>query len=239
MPKRTSRVEKLAGKEERATVKRIVSFSIFSVIIAVFLFTLGVPILGKFADFLGLVFKNPELATVDKTAPLVPRVESLPSATNSARLAINGFSTGADSVEIYLNGEKIGKTEVDEGKFKYEDITLKNGENKIAAKAINGTDNESDFSQTQIIVLDKNEPILEIEGPTEGQFFFQNNRIKVFGKSEKDAQVFANGFLASVDAEGKFEVFLSLSEGENTIEVKAIDLAGNTKTESRKVNFRK
>jgi len=54
MAKRILRVERLARKEERATLKRIVTLSIVSFVIAVFLFTLGVQFLGKFADFLKL-----------------------------------------------------------------------------------------------------------------------------------------------------------------------------------------
>ena len=239
MAKRISRVERLSRKEETATVKRIISFSIFSIIIAIFLFALGIPILGKFADFLNVIFQKSEQTIPDKSAPLAPRMDDLPAATNSARISISGFSTDATSIEIFLNGEKVGKTTIDGGKFKYEDITLKNGENKIEAKARDDTGNESDFSQFQIVFLDKDEPNLEIDGPNEGQSFFSNSRIKVFGKTESDAQVFANGFLASVDVEGKFEVFLSLVEGENTIEIKAVDTAGNAKTESRKVTYRK
>ena len=238
MAKRTLRVERLAKKEERKIVRRIVSLSVVSAIIAVFLFTLGVSILGNFADFLGAIFRKSE-QTTNQSAPSAPRIENLPVATNSARLAVNGFSSGSTSVAIYLNGAKVGKVDVLDGKFKYDDVSLDKGENKIEAKALNSSGDESDFSSAWVVIFDKEEPKLEIEGPQEGQFFFGNNRIKVFGSSEADAQVFANGFLASVNSEGKFEVFLSLLEGENTIEIKAVDPAGNTKTETRKVTFRK
>ena len=50
-------------------------------------------------------------------------------------------------------------------------------------------------------------------------------------------RILANGFLANVGSDGKYEVTIALSEGENTIEVKAIDSAGNTSVAKIKVDF--
>ncbi|MBI2327515.1 hypothetical protein HYU92_04315 [Candidatus Curtissbacteria bacterium] len=238
MTRRITRVERLARKEEKATVKRIISLSIVSGILAIFLFTIGIQLLGKFADFLDAIFKNKEINVIDNSAIGEPKIDPLPHATNSARLAVSGFASDSNSVIIYLNGQKSGTANVEAGKFKFEDLELRSGENKVEAKAVSGG-RESNFSDAWIVILDREKPTLEVEGPAEGQFFSGNNRIKVFGKAEKDTQVYANGFLASIDLEGKFEVFVPLGEGKNTVEIKAIDLAGNTKTEMRKITFRK
>lgn len=237
--RRTTRIERLAKREERTIVRRVISLSILTIILGIFLLTLGIPILGKFADFLEIIFKKDsgQLTSVAK-APQPPSLDELPQATNSARLAVGGFSSDGEQVVIYLDGEKVTEVKVLERKFIYENLTLKDGENKISAKAVND-DKQSDFATIQTVVLDKEAPKLEIEAPSEGQYFSTNNRIRVKGSTDRDAQVFANGFLASVDSEGKFEVFVPVAEGESTIEVKAIDLAGNIKMETRKVNFRK
>lgn len=237
--RKTTRIERLAKREERVIVRRVISFSILTIILGIFLFTLGIPILGKFADFLEVIFKKDgeQAASVAKT-PQPPTLDELPQATNSAKLAVSGFTSDGETVEIHLNGEKVGQVKVGERKFIYEDLVLKDGENKISAKAV-VDDKQSDLATTKTVVLDKEAPKLEIETPSEGQSFSGNNRIKVLGKTDRDAQVFANGFLASVDIEGKFEVLVPVAEGESTIEVKAQDLAGNTKVETRKVNFKK
>ncbi len=78
-----------------------------------------------------------------------------------------------------------------------------------------------------------------IDTPIEGQNFSGNNRVKVNGQTEKNAQVFASGFLANVDSDGKFDVTIPLAEGENNVEVKAIDDAGNVKIVKLKVNFQR
>ena len=240
MIKRTPRLERLSRREERKVVKRIVYLSLFSIILAVFLITLGIPLLGKFADFLNLVFRKNEISQVDtKSTPRPPILDSLPQATNSASLAISGFSQDETKVVIYNDSQNVGEAEVVSGKFQFENLKLKDGQNEISVKAISKSGQESDLSQSVKIILDKEPPKLEVESPSEGQSFSQDNRIKVSGKTDKEAQVYANGFLASVTADGNFEVFVPVLEGETTIEIKATDDAGNTKVESRKVNFKK
>lgn len=238
MPKNTIRIQRLARREEKLILRRIISLSILSVILAIFVFTVGVSFLGKLTDLLGLVFKGKEDTTSETTAVQPPILDDLPEATNSAKLTVKGFVSDGDKVEIYLDDEKIGDTEVADSKFEYEEVTLLNGENKISAKALRA-DKTSDASRVAVVVLDKEEPKLEIESPTEGQTFAGNNRVLVSGKVDGDSQVYANGFLASVDFEDKFEVFVPVAEGESTIEIKAIDSAGNTKVEKRKITFRK
>lgn len=237
--KKTSRVRILAEKEERATVKRIFYLSFLSVILAIFVFTLGIPLLGKFAEVLNTFLGKKEESKSEKSIVRPPTFNPLPQATNSAKLIVSGFSDEETIIDIYLNSEKIDKTEVRDGKFIYEELFLKNGENKISAKAITKSGLESDFSQTETVIFDKEEPSLEIEKPQDGQSFSSNNRILVSGKTDADAQVYANGFLASVNIEGKFEVFVPVAEGESTIEIKAIDEAGNLKVEKRKITYHK
>lgn len=235
-----SRLARLAKKEEKATIKRIVYLSALSIILAVFLFTLGVPLLGKFADALDLVFKNKSDATsADKTALQSPTLDDLPQATNSARLTVSGFSQDGIKVAVFLGEDKAGETNVENGKFQYDGVSLKNGENKISAKAVSAQDKEGPASEVKVVILDSEAPKLEVNSPSEGQAFSGDNRVKVSGKTDRDAQVFAGGFLATIGVEGNFEVLVPLVEGDNTIEIKAVDIAGNQTVEKRKVNYHK
>lgn len=237
MQNRRLKIERLARREEKTIIKRIFVLSFVSLALAIFIFTVGISLLGKFTDLLGLVFVGKQDTTQsDSLQP--PVIDDLPQATNSAKLVIGGFISAGEKVEIYLDGEKDGDATVDGSKFEYEDLVLADGENKISAKAVSG-DNTSDESETITVVLDKTDPKLEIESPSNDQTITGNNRIAVVGKTDKDAQVYANGFLASVDLDGQFEVFVPVAEGESIIEVKAIDSAGNVKTEQRKITFRK
>ena len=150
-----------------------------------------------------------------------------------------GFAPVGNSIEVYLNEEKVDKVEIIEGKFEVLDIALQDGENRLRVKALDDSGNVSDFSQEAVVILDTEEPFLEVSSPSESQTFERDNRIKVEGKTEKDAQVFANGFLANVDFEGNFEVSIPLYEGDSEIEIKALDEAGNSKIIKVKVSFKK
>ena len=238
MQNRRLKIERLARKEEKTIIRRIVILSFVSLVMAIFIFTVGISLLGKFTDLLGLVFVGKQDTDSQSFSIQPPVLDELPQATNSSRLDVKGFISSGEKVEIYLDGEKDGDATVDGSKFEYSDLVLKDGENKISAKVIIG-ENTSDESEIAEVILDKTDPKLEIESPADGQTITGNNRIAVVGQTDKDAQVYANGFLASVDFDGKFEVFVPVSEGESTIEIKAIDSAGNVKIEQRKVTFRK
>ncbi len=232
------RLERLAKREEKAIVKRIIFLSIFSVVLIIVLYTLGIPALGKFADLLDAVFKPSDTTSAESQSLLPPVLDTLPHATNQSEIGVSGFSSSGSKIELYLNSEKVSDVAVSDGKF-HSDLELREGENRIFAKALNDTGKTSEPSAEVKIILDKKEPELEVTSPRNDQTFYQDNRIKVSGKTEKDNQVFANGFLANVDSNGSFEVTIPLVEGENKIEVKAQDAAGNSKIVSIKVNFRK
>lgn len=237
--RKINRIERLARKEEKNIIKRIFFLSVISVVLIIVIFTVGISALGKFADLTDAVFKNKTPDAKTESATLLPPIlDTLADATSNPQLKISGFSSDGDKVEVYLDGENVGETPIEGGKFSYENITLKDGENELAVKAV-GAGGESELSSGVKITLDKKEPTLEVTSPTDGQTFLENNRIKVAGTTEKDAQVFANGFLANVGADGKFDVTIPLTEGENQIEVKAQDEAGNVKTIKVKANFKK
>ncbi len=240
MSRRINRIQRLARKEETATVKRIFVLSVVSVVIIIAIFTAGPGFLGKFADFVDAVFKNRGGAVQNTVSSLsTPILDEIPQATNSAILKISGVSAGGDNVEVYKDGEKITDTPVVDGKFAYDDINLNNGSNEIKVKATTKSGAQSDFSQVAIVNFDKKEPQLSVTTPTAGQSFSGNNHVTVLGDTEKDAQVFANGFLANVSSDGKFSVTIPLVDGDNKLEVKALDEAGNTKIIELNVHFSK
>lgn len=235
------RIDRLARREERDILKRILVLSVISVVIIIILFTAGSTFLGKFADFVSIFFKGKTQASGSENVFVQPPVvDSVPTATNSASLKLTGFAADGAKVEVYADDNKLGESKIDGGRFEYSDITLKNGENDFRVKAVNENGVSSDFSQVIRVSFDKREPQLTVSSPTDGQNFSgDNNRIKVEGTTEKDAQVFANGFLANVGSDGKFDVNVPLVDGDNKLEVKAIDEAGNTKIVTVKVSYHK
>jgi len=238
--KQRFRINRLAKKEEAATVKRIFALSVISAILALFMFTLGIPLLGKFADFLELILGSQnQQQSPDGKSISPPNLDPIPAATNSANLNIQGFAAEGESVELYLNNNPAAKVETASGNFSFEDIKLQNGQNSIAAKSLSNTGGESEFSKILTIKLDTEAPELTVENPQENQSFSGNNRIKVSGKTDQDSQVYANGFLANINSEGQFEILIPVAEGDSQVEIRTIDEAGNVLSEKRNIHFSK
>ena len=95
------RINRLAKKEEAATVKRIFALSTISALLVLFMFTLGIPILGKFADFLELILgsQNQQQSQEGKNIP-PPNLDPIPAATNSANLNVRGFAAEGGAEQI-------------------------------------------------------------------------------------------------------------------------------------------
>src|SRR3990167_1862560 len=102
------RIERLAKREEKNLVKRIFYLSTFSILLAIFIFTLGIPILSKFADLTGGLLGGGSDEKPKETTLTAPIIDPLPEATNSAKLAVSGFASDADAVKIYLSDSPVG-----------------------------------------------------------------------------------------------------------------------------------
>lgn len=236
--KRISKIERLARKEEKETVKKIFLLSAISIVLAVGLITVGVGVLGRASELFSSLLGGKNKTISQDAEVRKPIIDTLPEFTKETEITVSGFGEDDSRVTVFINEDLVGESEVLDGKFLVEKVVLTEGENNIYAKAKKG-DSESQQSEVHRVTVDKFEPKLEIETPSEGQSFSENNRVRVFGKTDSDAQVYANGFLASVSVDGHFEVFVPVAEGETSIEVKALDEAGNSKVETRKISYKK
>jgi len=231
---------RLAKLEEKRNLKQAILFGFLSIFLILLLIFIGFPALIKFVVLLGEhKSSRQKIEKTDILAPNSPTFEPLPEATNSATISLRGFSIADSTVKIVLNGESITETAVNsEGEFETTPITLQEGKNKIKAKAIDKENNESDFSEEIIVLLDTESPELEITSPQDGDKFFDKDKeIKVAGVTEKDAAVFVNNHLVTTDFQNSFSINLELNEGENALKIKAIDRAGNATEKQIKVSY--
>lgn len=236
--KRINRVQRLARREEKDIVKRIFFLSVVSIILIFFLLTVGITALGKLAELTDAIFKPDEKTVSEKVALTPPILDTDSDVVNNEKIKITGFSSSGSRVEIFSNAAKVGDAVLESGRFEYE-LMLQKGENEVNVKTLDDLGNASELSTSIIITFDSTEPKLEVTSPTDGQSFYSNNRVPVEGMAEVDAEVFVNGFLANISADGSFDTTIPLPEGDSEIEVKAVDSAGNEKLLKIKVNFRK
>ncbi|WP_244153536.1 S8 family serine peptidase [Halobacillus karajensis] len=171
-------------------------------------------------------------ATVDYEAE-TPVIESPVDGTftNEEIVTVEGSGSPSTSVVIYNGDEEVATTEVtDEGKFAT-DIELNEKANELTAISV--TDNgNTDPSTPVIVTLDQVSPELSITSPEDGDKL--NNEVTtVEGVVDEEFldQVTVNGQDATVNEDGTFSKRLILDEGENVIEVEALDEAGNSATD--------
>jgi len=194
-------------------------------------FEYGIPYLAEFTEFFSNFGQEEAIEDIneDNIPPSPPRINPLPEATNSAILKIEGEAEQKTELTIFLNGQEIKKTIVnDEGSFHVLNVDLLEGENNIFATATDLAGNESQESTRQIIILDQEPPELEIKEPQDkAEFTGEEKEITISGKTEENAIISVNERKVVVDLNGEFETSYSLSNGANAIIIVAKDKAGN------------
>lgn len=166
-----------------------------------------------------------------------PVLNSLPNATNSARLIVSGHSFEKMVINLYVNGEFVEDTTADEdGEFEF-NYTLDDGDNEIKVNA-EEDEKKSEYSNEINVMLDRKPPTLDISSPSDGQSYSKDqNSANVSGKTDSGADVTVNGFWAVSDESGNFSYSLLLKDGENRVDVVAVDEAGNQTRKEIKVNY--
>ena len=234
------KASRLIRKEEARNIRRAFLYGCFTLTLSLTIIFLGIPTLIKMAIFLGnLRSSSLPIETQDLLPPSPPKLYPLPEATSSSQIRIKGSAEPGTTVKIFL--EKKQEKEVitdNNGHFQLANLTLKPGKNEISATAIDKAGNESQQAKSLIVFYDRTAPLLEITEPVDGaEFFGEQNKVKIKGKTEGEATVLINEHLVVVDQEGNFNYLFSLKEGKNQIKITATDRAGNQTEKKLQVNY--
>lgn len=222
--------------------KKQIMFFGFAIIALLFIFfQFGPYLLNLSGSFMsGLNKPSDKIIANENNTLETPFINSIPEATNSARIHIQGTSVYSDAqVELYVNGSSFDDiTLSDDQKFTFKDVNLREGANIIKVRVKKG-DLASDFSRNYIVEYSAGDTKLEVSSPTEGATFGRGDQtINVTGKTDPDSSISVNGSVAVVDADGNFSYFLSLSDGDNTISIDAQSAGGKTTNKSIKVTYK-
>lgn len=231
---------RLQRKREKESVKQAVKYLFLIFLVLFLMIRFGLPGLIKLAAFIGdLRSSSQPVEKEDQIAPRPPTLNPLPEATSSSEITLSGFAEAGTETQLYVRGITVADSVVNsEGEFEFFEIHLREGENEIYVVAKDDQGNVSDESISYTVTVDKEPPTLSLESPSEGDKFFDNdNPITVKGIAEEETEVRLNGRFIRTNSDGSFETTLSLSEGDNQIEVTAIDDAGNQSKETKTVNY--
>jgi len=165
----------------------------------------------------------------DNIPPAPPNVWAEYTATNSAQISVYGYGEAEATVTLTLNKNKTGEVITgQDGTFVFDNVSLKEGENDINAVATDQANNTSHPSDTFKVWFYSKPPKLEISQPTDNQKFSgTDNKVEIKGQTGPENKVIINGRMAVVRDDGLFIFSLSLVSGDNTLVIKATDIAGN------------
>lgn len=233
--RRKTRLSRYNEKKQKKTL----FLSILGIFVLLFfLFKYGLPTLINFSLFLA---GNRAITSMNnRNNPIFispPIFDSLPIATNSSSMEINGTGEKDTKIELFINAKKADDTLTDEnGKFSF-DINLRDGENVFTARQII-KDKKSDFSSASTVIFKESPPTLEITSPSDGASFKREDKfVEVKGNTDSNVTVTVNGFYAIINETNIFTYSFGLHDGENELKVVAEDLAGNRAEKTIKVNY--
>src|SRR5579859_2035234 len=212
-------------KEQQKIIKQIAIF---------FLLACGLGALFVFVVIPGLVrltSNSPINAPgVDNALPPQPPSLSAPAlATSSANLPVSGFAEPGEHIIILDNGQQTAQADTGgDGSFQ-SSLTLTKGDNHLSVYAVDQKNRHSPNSSEYVVTYNDQPPKLDISEPQDKQAIQgkSNQNLTIKGQTDKNVRVSVNGRLIFTHDDGSFTTLQMLQTGDNTLELKATDQAGN------------
>ncbi len=236
-------MSRLKKHQKKQLLTSIFLYGLLLLVVFYLMFSFGIKFLINGAVFianLGSGGKNNNPALV-KSSDFFGSIDidSIPSATNSAKIIVAGSAVNFDNLEFYLNDEKVKRTSLSSSDSFEEEIDgLEKGDNKIYIIAKSQKTKDSKKSKTFTVTYMADKPKLEISEPQD-QAKVNQQDIKVSGSTNKETFITVNDSPVVVDANGNFQTSVRLREGENKLEITAQDMAGNTENKTLTVTYRR
>ena len=234
-----SRLEMHRQKQQKINlITAVVIFIIF----CIFMFTVGLKILFSASFFVSNLFaKRDEKPTITTNNDFIATIDitDIPTATNSARITVSGSVINLDTLDFYLNDQKIKTISVlNQDVFSEEIDGLNKGSNTVYVIGKNKQANKRKVSPDFTILYKNEKPKLEIKEPSDNSKT-NNQEIRVSGATDKETFIKINNLPIVVDAMGNFSTTVKLKDGENKIEITAEDEAQNIESKIITVTYQK
>ncbi len=233
------RYSRLASVEEKRNIKTAYKYIFLSIIALVVLVFLGIPLLVKFAGFIGDLGKSSKPVEInDITPPAPPQFDQIPEYTNNERIEISGKSESGATITITANDNDSEIIANNDGVFHFS-FNLIKGENSISAYAKDGNSNKSTQTQNYKVVYDNEEPKIEITSPNDGASLYGNSQrqLTIKGSVDENVNLTINGRIVVLKDDYTFSYLTTLNEGENKFDIVAMDPAGNETLSALTINF--
>lgn len=158
---------------------------------------------------------------VDTIAPKINLLEPTYQFTNKEDLII----TGITEPTILVSCGASMTTSNSKGQFTLK-VKLTPGLNTLKVQAVDSAGNKGEV--TINITLDQSPPFLKLDPSLSSWMEVYTETLEVKGEVEVGANLTINGVSVSYDSQGRFSYTVRLQEGNNSIQIVAVDKAGNT-----------
>lgn len=223
----------------RKAGKQGVTYLAMAILLMIATLMWGLPAIAKLTELLVKTDKSP--IVVEEQRPTPPIFSDIPEATYSAQVRIAGFAQPGLDVILFMNGAEFERKLVAEsGTFSFDKVKLTEGENMAYAYTATPRDLRSEQSKEYTILLDATKPSVSIDTPKDGEVMRgQSQRIANFSGSvsELGGKVYIGERMVIVQSDGKFSLPYQLVEGDQELQIKAIDKAGNEGVSSIKLRW--
>lgn len=233
-----SRLEQHQKKRYQTSIILII---VALVAILYFIFTMGIRLVLSVSTFVASFNskKNDTQATKQEQQYGLISIDSIPSATNSAKLYVGGSVVNFNQVLFYINGDQVKEVNLSSSDTFNEEIgDLKSGNNEIFVKG--KQDNSSSEKKTKIydVLYKSDKPKLEIKEPADGSKTNKSD-ITIKGVTDKETYIRINDLPVVVDSQGNFQLMVSLKDGDNVVSISAEDVSGNIENKTLKITYQK
>lgn len=160
---------------------------------------------------------------------LTPSFLNFKDKTNQSKVTLEGSTSAKVEVELFLNDNPLAKVlSEDNGRFKFENIEILKGKNRLSLIAKDSNGISSEKSRIYDLEFDDKKPeIKEINLKQGEEIKNLNKNIRIIGETNEPTDIEVNGKKVFIISENKFEYLLGVEEGDVKIEIVLKDKAGN------------
>jgi len=217
-------------------IQSLIKLAAVSLIFYVCLFYLG-PFVAFLTSRIFQINTDKPVANV----VLTPTLLNFKSKTNQEKITIEGSTSSNVEVELFLNDNSMEKKNSEEnGRFKFDEIRILKGINKITLKATDSKGVSSETSKAFEIEYDDKKPEIKTINLKQGEEVKNlNKNIRIIGETNEPCDILINGKKVFIVSENKFEYLLGVEEGNVKIEISLKDKAGNEEKTIYNVTYKK
>ena len=237
MPTSSRMTSRRAKNIESKLMKQIAIVGVATVVIAAAFILVVIPNVIKLMANNG---GNGTTEQVDTSVPpQTPIIAAPADATNSAQLTLSGFSQKGNQIVVLDNGTELKRGSAnDDGSFTLP-LDLQAGDNSLTAYAISPSQKESQTSQAYLVKYDNEPPKLDISTPHDNDTVngSKNQQLSINGTTDPGSRVTVNDNIVFVKADGSFVGSIHLNSGDNALNIKSTDPAGNVTEQKLTIHF--